>query len=712
MAKDPVCGMLVEESDGALRYESDGREFFFCCHGCLERFARPDREAARVKRLLIASVLLTAPIVVLAHLGVPDSAHIMLALATPVQFWIGMRFYRGSLDALRGRAANMDLLVAVGTSAAWAYSAVATLAPWLVPHGHVYFETSAIIITIVLAGSALEARSARRASRVIARLTDLQPRTARVVRDGNEVEIPVERVAIGEIMRVRPGEAIPTDGVVVSGRSEVDQSAVTGESVPVPKAEGDWVIGATTNSTGALQVKATKVGRDTVMAQVIKLVENARSGRVPYQKTVDRVSKYFVPAVSAVAVASGLGWLFAGIGPQYALLAFVSVIIVACPCAIGIATPMALTIGAGKAAEHGIMIRDGGALESARRARTVALDKTGTLTEGRPEVVDAAPSNEVLRTAASAELDSEHPAARAIVRRARELGMEISQPESFEAVPGGGVRATVNGRQVLVGNPALLKEAGVEAGTDWRALEAGGRTVVLVSEGGTFVGAIAVADAVRPEAAEAVARLHSAGVRTVMLTGDSQKAAGAVANALGIDEVRSNIMPAGKQNEIQELKADGPVAMVGDGINDAPALAAADLGIAVGGGTDVARESGDVVLVGDDLRAVPVLLEISAKTASKIKQNLAWAFGYNAALVPIAAGALVPVAGPEIYSVLPMLAAGAMAFSSASVAANSLLLGRYKPARTGNASPLGDACRSHGPAGIRTPDLRRVKATS
>lgn len=712
MAKDPVCGMLVEESEGALRYESGGREFFFCCRGCLDRFARPDREAARIKRLLAAAVLLTAPVVILAHSGAPYSAYVMFTLATPVQFWIGMRFYQGSLDALRGRAANMDLLVAVGTSAAWAYSAVVTLAPWLVPHGHVYFETSAIIITIVLAGSALEARSARRASRVIARLTDLQPRTARVVRDGNEVEIPVERVAIGEIMRVRPGEAVPTDGVVVSGRSEVDQSAVTGESVPVPKAEGDWVIGATTNSTGALQVKATKVGRDTVMAQVIKLVENARSGRVPYQKTVDRVSKYFVPAVSAVAVASGLGWLFAGIGPQYALLAFVSVIIVACPCAIGIATPMALTIGAGKAAEHGIMIRDGGALESARRARTIALDKTGTLTEGRPEVVDAAPSNEVLRTAASAELDSEHPVARAIVRRARELGMEVAQPEGFEAVPGGGVRATVDDRQVLVGNPALLKEAGVEVGKDWRALEADGRTVVLVSEGGTFVGAIAVSDAMRPEAAEAVARLRSAGVRTVMLTGDSQKAASAVANALGIDEVRSNIMPAGKQNEIQELKAGGPVAMVGDGINDAPALVAADLGIAVGGGTDVARESGDVVLVGDDLRAVPVLLEISAKTASKIKQNLAWAFGYNAALVPIAAGALVPVAGPEIYSVLPMLAAGAMAFSSASVAANSLLLGRYKPARTGNASPLGDARRSHGPAGIRTPDLRRVKATS
>ena len=706
VAKDPVCGMLVEESPGALRYESGGREFFFCCGSCLERFARPDREAARVKRLLVASALLTAPVIVLAHLDAPGGAYAMFALATPVQFWAGMRFYRGSLQALRGGAANMDVLVAAGTTAAWAYSAAVTFAPWLSPHAHVYFETSAAIITIVLAGSALEAGSARRASRVIGRLMDLQPRTARVLRGGAEVMVPVERVALGETMCVRPGEAVPTDGVVVSGSSEVDQSAVTGESEPVPKSAGDWVIGSTVNASGALRVEATKVGGDTVMAQVVKLVENARSGRVPYQRAVDRVSKYFVPAVSAVAVAAGLGWLFAGIGPQYALLAFVSTIIVACPCAIGIATPMALTIGAGKAAEHGILIREGGALESARRVRTVVLDKTGTLTAGRPRVVRAEPSG-ALRAAASAELDSEHPLARALVDRAREMGMELERPESFESVPGGGVRATVGGRQVLVGSAALLKKAGVDPGDSWRALEAGGRTVVLVSDGGAFAGAVAVSDEARPGAAEAVARLRSAGVRTVMLTGDSESAARAVAGPLGIDDVAAGVMPGGKRDRVEALKSGGAVAMVGDGINDAPALAAADLGIAIGGGTDVARESGDVVLVGDDLRAVPVLLDISAKTASKIRQNLAWAFGYNAALVPVAAGALVPAAGPEIYAVLPMLAAGAMAVSSASVAANSLLLGRYRPAARGPAARPG-----HGPAGIRTPDLRRVKATS
>ena len=679
MAKDPVCGMLVDESPGALRYESDGREFFFCCGGCLERFARPDREAARVRRQLIIAVLLTAPVAVLTHLGVAGGEYAMFALATPVQFWIGMRFYRGALDALRSRAANMDVLVAAGTTAAWAYSTAVTFAPGFFPHGHVYFETSAAIITIILAGNALEAKSAKKASRVISRLMDLQPRTARVVMDGQEKEVPVELVKIGEIMHVRPGEAVPTDGVVVSGSSEIDQSAVTGESVPAPKAEGDAVIGATVNTTGSLRVKATKVGGDTVMSQVIALVENARSGRVPYQRAVDRVSKYFVPVIAVVAVSAGLGWFLAGIGTPYALLAFVSVIIIACPCAIGIATPMALTTGAGKAAEYGILIRDGGVLESARRVRTVVLDKTGTLTAGRPEVVQTMPSDSVLEAAASAESDSEHPVARALVRRARELGIEVARPEKFESVTGGGVRAVSGGRQVLVGSPALLKESGIEAGREWRALEAGGRTVVLVAVDGKFAGAVAVSDAERPGAAEAVARLHSAGVRTVMVTGDARGAAEAAASRLGIDEVRAEVMPGGKRDEIESLRPGGAVAMVGDGINDAPALAAADLGIAVGGGTDVARESGDVVLVGDDLRAVPVLLDISRKTAAKIRQNLAWAFGYNAALVPVAAGALVPFMGPEVYSVLPLLAAGAMALSDASVVANSLLLGRYKP---------------------------------
>ena len=421
------------------------------------------------------------------------------------------------------------------------------------------------------------------------------------------------------------------------------------------------------------------MGRDTVMSQVIALVENARSGRVPYQRAVDRVSKYFVPMIAVVAVAAGLGWFLAGIGTPYALLAFVSVIIIACPCAIGIATPMALTTGAGKAAEYGILIRDGGVLESARRVRTVVLDKTGTLTAGRPEVVETMPSDSVLEAAASAERDSEHPVARALVRRARELGMEVGRPEKFESVTGGGVRAVAGGRRVLVGSPALLEESGIEAGRDWRALEAGGRTVVLVAVDGKFAGAVAVSDAERPGAAEAVARLRSAGVRTVMVTGDARGAAGAAASRLGIDEVRAGVMPGGKRDEIESLRTGGAVAMVGDGINDAPALAAADLGIAVGGGTDVARESGDVVLVGDDLRAVPVLLDISRKTAAKIRQNLAWAFGYNAALVPVAAGALVPFMGPEVYSVLPLLAAGAMALSDASVVANSLLLGRYRP---------------------------------
>ena len=707
MATDPVCGMFVEEKPDSIQHIVDGRKYYFCSTQCLNEFTEPERELRKLKKHVAISIALTIPIVILTlphmfpsqledliPLPMETSNYVMLALATPIQFWIGWRFYRGMWDGIKARASNMDTLIALGTTAAYVYSAAVTIAPGYFPFESVYFETAAIIITLILVGKLLETRTKEKASSAVRKLMDLQPRMAKVIREGNrEEEIPVEQVQEGDLLVIRPGERVPVDGVVIKGASSVDESAITGESIPVDKSMGSEVIGATINQSGLLAVRATKVGQDTVLSQIITLVENARMGKAPMQRMVDQVAKYFVPAVIAIAVGAGLGWYFAGgAGLTYSLLAFVSVIIIACPCALGIATPAALMMGAGKGAENGILFKGGEYLEIASKVNTVVFDKTGTLTEGKPSVTDIIDisrgigENELLRLAAIAESGSEHPLGQAIVRKARESGLPVSNPESFEAVSGHGLRATYAGHTILIGNRKLMHENGIEVGTRIDSilsrLEQEGKTATLVSIDSGLSGIIAMADTVKKSAREAVDSLkNKRGIEVIMLTGDNERTAKAIASKLGIDRVIAQVLPQQKEEVIANLRSedDRIVAMVGDGINDAPALARADLGIAIGSGTDVAKETGGIILIKGDVRDVATALELGKKTVSKIKQNLFWAFAYNTGLIPIAGGALVPFLGLSVFGWLPILAGAAMALSSVTVVGNSILLGRYRP---------------------------------
>jgi P-type Cu+ transporter len=707
MATDPVCGMFVEEKPDSIQHIVDGRKYYFCSTQCLNEFTEPERELRKLKKHVVISIALTIPIVILTlphmfpsqledliPLPMETSNYVMLALATPIQFWIGWRFYRGMWDGIKARASNMDTLIALGTTAAYVYSAAVTIAPGYFPFESVYFETAAIIITLILVGKLLETRTKEKASSAVRKLMDLQPRMAKVIREGNrEEEIPVEQVQEGDLLVIRPGERVPVDGVVIKGASSVDESAITGESIPVDKSMGSEVIGATINQSGLLAVRATKVGQDTVLSQIITLVENARMGKAPMQRMVDQVAKYFVPAVIAIAVGAGLGWYFAGgAGLTYSLLAFVSVIIIACPCALGIATPAALMMGAGKGAENGILFKGGEYLEIASKVNTVVFDKTGTLTEGKPSVTDIIDisrgigENELLRLAAIAESGSEHPLGQAIVRKARESGLPVSNPESFEAVSGHGLRATYAGHTILIGNRKLMHENGIEVGTRIDSilsrLEQEGKTATLVSIDSGLSGIIAMADTVKESAREAVDSLkNKMGIEVIMLTGDNERTAKAIASKLGIDRVIAQVLPQQKEEVIANLRSedDRIVAMVGDGINDAPALARADLGIAIGSGTDVAKETGGIILIKGDVRDVATALELGKKTVSKIKQNLFWAFAYNTGLIPIAGGALVPFLGLSVFGWLPILAGAAMALSSVTVVGNSILLGRYRP---------------------------------
>jgi Cu+-exporting ATPase len=707
MATDQVCGMFVEEKPDSIQHIVDGRKYYFCSTQCLNEFTEPERELRKLKKHVAISIALTIPIVILTlphmfpsqledliPLPMETSNYVMLALATPIQFWIGWRFYRGMWDGIKARASNMDTLIALGTTAAYVYSAAVTIAPGYFPFESVYFETAAIIITLILVGKLLETRTKEKASSAVRKLMDLQPRMAKVIREGNrEEEIPVEQVQEGDLFVIRPGERVPVDGVVIKGASSVDESAITGESIPVDKSMGSEVIGATINHSGLLAVKATKVGQDTVLSQIITLVENARMGKAPMQRMVDQVAKYFVPAVIAIAVGAGLGWYFAGgAGLTYSLLAFVSVIIIACPCALGIATPAALMMGAGKGAENGILFKGGEYLEIASKVNTVVFDKTGTLTEGKPSVTDIIDisrgigENELWRLAAIAESGSEHPLGQAIVRKARESGLPVSNPESFEAVSGHGLRATYAGHTILIGNRKLMHENGIEVGTRIDSilsrLEQEGKTATLVSIDSGLSGIIAMADTVKESAREAVDSLkNKRGIEVIMLTGDNERTAKAIAFKLGIDRVIAQVLPQQKEEVIANLRSedDRVVAMVGDGINDAPALARADLGIAIGSGTDVAKETGGIILIKGDVRDVATALELGKKTVSKIKQNLFWAFAYNTGLIPIAGGALVPFLGLSVFGWLPILAGAAMALSSVTVVGNSILLGRYRP---------------------------------
>jgi Cu+-exporting ATPase len=620
---------------------------------------------------------------------------LLFVLATPVHFIVGHGFFVGAYKALKNKNPNMDVLVAIGTSAAYFYSVYVTFTG----AGFLYYTTAVSLMTFLILGRLLEAIAKGRTSAAIRKLMGLRAKTARVVRDGEEMEVPVEDVQVGDIVVVRPGEKISVDGVVIQGYSGVDEKVITGESMPVEKKVGDEVVGATMNKTGMLKFRATKVGADTVLAQIIKLVEDALGSKAPIQSLVDAVSARFVPAVIVTATLSFLVWYFVGMGFIFALTIFIAVLIIACPCAMGLATPTAIMVGVGKGAENGILIKSGEALETAHKLQAIVFDKTGTLTKGEPEVTDivtvtppagnpsrtaqkvkALNEKQLLQLAAVTEKNSEHPLGEAIVKRAMERGIKVTDPEFFNAIPGHGVEVKYNGMEILLGNRKLMKKKDIDIEfleEKMKALEEDGKTAMLMAVDEKAAGIIAVADTLMEYSTEAVKTLQKMGLEVIMLTGDNERTANAIAKQIGMNRVLAEVLPGEKANEIKRLQEEGKiVAMVGDGINDAPALAQADIGIALGSGTDVAMETGDIVLVKDDLRDVVIGIQLSRATMRKIKQGLFWAFAYNIALIPVAAGILYP-----FMSILldPIFAAAAMATSSVSVVTNASLLKRFRP---------------------------------
>ena len=663
---------------------------------------------------LIVGVIFTAPLFILSMsrdfglLGDWASANwvnwLFFALATPVQFYVGWDYYVGAYKSLRNGSANMDVLVAMGSSVAYFYSIAVLLAQTAGSHllgHHVYFETSAMIITLIVTGKLLEARAKGQTSEAIKKLIGLQAKTARVVRDGTEQDILISDVVKGDVVLVRPGEKIPVDGVVVNGRSSVDESMITGESLPVEKGVGDPVIGATINKQGLLKFEATKVGKETALAQIIKMVEQAQGSKAPIQRVVDQVAAYFVPFVLGTALLIFIIWWAVTGDFVVALIRLTAVLVIACPCAMGLATPTSIMVGVGKGAEAGILFKNSAALEQAHKLTAIVLDKTGTITKGRPSVTDVIVSEKVedlrlknhdgdnlqssiLYFAASAERGSEHPLGEAIVHAANEQGVILSEPTAFEGIAGHGIRADVDGRHILLGNLRLMQQENIHLnGLEAKAndLQNQAKTAMWLAVDGQASAVIGVADTIKDGSQEAIQQMHDLGLTVVMMTGDNEATAQAIAHEVGIDRVFAEVLPGDKASHVAQLQEEGfVVAMVGDGINDAPALAQADVGMAIGTGTDVAMETADVTLMRGDLRSVAQAIKLSKATMRNIKQNLGWAFGYNTALIPIAAGVLAPFEwAPEFLRQLhPILAAGAMAFSSISVVSNALRLKRLK----------------------------------
>ncbi|WP_432669387.1 heavy metal translocating P-type ATPase [Pseudomonas umsongensis] len=699
MAKDPICGMMVDKTT-ALSRERGGRSYYFCSDTCLRTFESPENELKAMKtRVTIAltGVLALALLRAGAFIALAAGATLLtwapipalpwftwgiwlFLLVTPVQFIGGWGFYKGAWNAIRTLNINMDFLIALGTSVAYFYSVAVLFFPDVLPvkvsERDVYFEVSAVIIAFVLLGRYMEEIIKTKSSAAVRRLLDLKPAIAHVIRDGQEVDLPAENVMVGEFLVVKPGEKIPTDGDVSEGQSTVDESMLTGESMPVDKHPGSPVIGGTLNGNGVLTFKASRIGADTALAQIIKMVEEAQTSTAQIQRLADQVTGYFVPAVVAVALLALVGWSLVGNFPQ-GLLAFIAVLIISCPCALGVATPAALMVGVGKGADNGILIRGGEVLERAEKLSTVVFDKTGTITRGEPNVTDVislgtAMENEVLMLAAAVESGSEHPLGAAIVRAARHRGISLPKATGISGIAGHGIEGSIDSRKIWLGNRRLFARQGIstEAAEEHLiGLEADGKTAMLVGVDDRLLGVIAVADTIKPEAAEAVAALQASAIKVVLLSGDNHRTAEAVARQVGIERVIAEVLPDDKAAMIRQLQSEGQVvAMVGDGVNDAPALATADIGIAIGSGSDVAKETGGIILLKNDVRDVVTAIKLSRATMVKIKQNLFWAFIYNSIGIPIAAFGLLN----------PIIAAAAMALSSLSVIANSALLKRAR----------------------------------
>ena len=683
MPTDPVCGMYVDERSTELTLVRENRSYYFCSSSCLDEFAAPEQQIHRLRQRLAVAWPLSLAILVLTYVPtVPGIAWVLFPLATVVQFYPGWTYYRGAADALRNRLWNMDILIAVGPSMAYAYSVVALLRPGVLPSAS-FFDASSLIITLILTGNYLEHFTRERARGALRHLGEMLPTTAVVVREGRDIDVALGDIRAGDDLRVRPGGRVPADGTIVEGRTEVDEALLTGESLPQPKRPGDRVVAGSLNGDGPIRLRATGVGENTLLAQIGRLMTEAETSRVPLQRLANRIASIFVPFVLTLAVVVTVGWAYAGVGPIVALLVFVSIVITACPCAFSIATPAAIVVGTGRAAEAGILFRGHDALEQASRADVVLTDKTGTLTRGVPVLTDIVPmpggtESGLLRLAAGLEATSEHPLGRAVREAGARHGAVPAPASDVRALPGRGIEATIEGRPVgfYVGSSA----EGI--GADLRPLapaierfHADGKSWSVLVRDGHPLGVLAFSDEIRPEAAAAVRALTRDGIPVVMVTGDQAPAAERVARALGISEVHAGVSPAGKLALIRGFQARGRhVAFVGDGVNDAPALAAADLGVAIGAGSDVAKAAGGVVLVRSDLSGVALALRIGRRTVRKVRTNLLWALGYNSVLLPIAAGALVPLVGLRVYDVLPITGAIAMGLSSTTVVLNSLSL--------------------------------------
>ncbi len=686
MAKDIVCGMYVDESKTPFKVKRGNTTYYFCSSSCLETFIHPLKEFRNLKIMTSLALAIGATVLILEYVFTYNPL-ILLILATIVQFGPGLEFYKGSIDAIKAKQANMDVLIALGTSAAWTFSLLYTLQtssliPTIIAATGAYFAESTLIIALILLGRTIERLMKHRAHDAIQSILELQPPMARVIRNDETIEVSADEVKVGEIVVVKPGEKIPLDGIIVEGSTYVDQSMVTGESIPVFKQKGDEVIGGTINKSGLIKVKVTKESSEGLLSQIVKIVEESILSRTPIQRLADRIASFFVPAVVLIAISSFLFWTLGwGLPLTVSLAILIAVLIIACPCALGIATPAALLVASGKGAKQGILIKGGEYLEKIHKTNVVVFDKTGTLTMNKPRLTDVISFHEkTLEIAASIEKNSNHPLAQALVDEAFRRGIKFLEVNEFEEIPGEGVRAKISGKEYYLGNYRILERFKVTLDRKQveliDELENEGKTLSYLVENGKLIAIFAFSDVIREEAKRVIEELKKMKIEVVILTGDNEKVAKAVARNLGVDKYIANVLPTEKAKVIEDIKRQGKtVIMVGDGINDAPAMSVADVGIAIGSGTDVAKQAGGIILVKNNLEDVIKAIKLSKKTYSKIKQNLFWAFFYNVALIPVAAGILYPFFGLLLS---PILAALAMALSSITVVSNSILLTRYK----------------------------------